>query len=52
MDRRTYDICMAAGLAATSAGAWLLGGIAVALLTFGPLLIALTLLGAVIAGHR
>lgn len=52
MDRRIYDASMLVGLAACSAGAWLLGGAAAALLAGGALLIAITAFGAFVAGGR
>lgn len=49
MNRKTYDICLAAGTASCTAGTGLLYGAGAALLTLGGLLIGLTLIGALMS---
>ena len=46
MNPRIYDLSIAAGVAACTAGAWLQGGASLALIVGGGLVLVLTVVGA------
>ena len=46
MNPRIYDLSIAAGVASCTAGAWLQGGAALALMVAGALVLLMTVIGA------
>lgn len=52
MNRTTYDVAMLTGTLLASVGAGLVAGLGVGLITAGGLVIALTIVGVMLAGKR
>lgn len=52
MNRVIYNAALSAGLVSIGAGAYLVAGLGVALITIGVLMVALTLFGAVFTARR